>query len=61
MRQSVLWTIIYIVLGVLFIKAAISSAHTTIWNWETILFALIAAFDFIVAIHHLSTRRVKQK
>ncbi|MEH7238998.1 YdiK family protein [Bacillus sp. JJ1562] len=42
--------IIYVLMGTLFTYIAISSATETIWNFSTILLALVATFDFGVAI-----------
>ena len=42
--------IIYTLMGALFTYIAINSATETIWNFSTILLALVATFDFGVAI-----------
>ncbi len=46
--------IIYALMGTLFIYIAISSATETIWNFSTILLALVATFDFGVAVRMFS-------
>ncbi|WP_099363766.1 YdiK family protein [Fredinandcohnia onubensis] len=42
--------IIYALMGTLFTYIAINSATETVWNFSTILLALVATFDFGVAI-----------
>lgn len=42
--------IIYLLMGVLFTYIAIGSASETVWNFSTILLALVATFDFGIAI-----------
>ncbi len=42
--------IIYTLMGILFTYIAINSATETVWNFSTILLALVATFDFGVAI-----------
>ncbi|MFS0865354.1 YdiK family protein [Fredinandcohnia sp. 179-A 10B2 NHS] len=42
--------IIYLLMGVLFTYIAIGSATETVWNFSTILLALVATFDFGIAI-----------
>ncbi|MCC3359614.1 YdiK family protein [Bacillus sp. REN16] len=42
--------IIYALMGTLFTYIAINSASESIWNFSTILLALVATFDFGVAI-----------
>lgn len=42
--------IIYALMGTLFTYIAVGSATETIWNFSTILLALVATFDFGVAI-----------
>lgn len=39
------WGVIYLIIGTLFIFAAIYEAKETIWNAGTIIFAGFAAFD----------------
>ncbi|TYR78429.1 DUF4305 domain-containing protein [Priestia megaterium] len=48
---------IYIIMGILFTYLAIQSVEDTVWNFSTILFSLVAAFDFrfafrIFALHY---------
>ncbi|WP_047986094.1 YdiK family protein [Ornithinibacillus californiensis] len=44
---------IYFAMGILFIYAAIQSAEDTVWNFITILLALIATLDFGAGIRYL--------
>ncbi|MFT4416889.1 YdiK family protein [Fredinandcohnia humi] len=46
--------IIYTLMGILFTYIAIGSATETVWNFSTILLALVATFDFGVAIRMFS-------
>ncbi|MEH7226632.1 YdiK family protein [Bacillus sp. JJ1566] len=46
--------IIYALMGILFTYIAINSATETIWNFSTILLAVVATFDFAVAIRMFS-------
>ena len=46
--------VMYIFMGILFTYLAIQSATETIWNFATILFMIVATFDFAVAIRMLS-------
>ncbi|GGA76225.1 YdiK family protein [Ornithinibacillus halotolerans] len=45
--------IIYFAMGCLFIYVAIQSAEETIWNFITILFALVATLDFGAGIRYM--------
>ncbi|WP_188207160.1 YdiK family protein [Alkalibacillus aidingensis] len=52
---------IYILMGILFMYLAIQSADETIWNFATIIFALIATFDFGVAIRLVGVHQAMKK
>lgn len=45
--------LLYFVMGIIFLYAAIQSAEETIWNFITILLALIATLDFGAGIRYL--------
>ncbi|MDT2048583.1 DUF4305 domain-containing protein [Priestia aryabhattai] len=52
---------IYLIMGILFTYLAILSVDTTVWTLPTILFALVAAFDFRFAIRIFSLHRKIKK
>ncbi|WP_017187339.1 YdiK family protein [Alkalibacillus haloalkaliphilus] len=41
---------VYLIMGALFVYIGIQYADETVWNFATIIFALIATIDFVVAI-----------
>lgn len=57
--------LMYITMGTLFTYLAIQSAQETIWNFATILFMIIATFDFGVAIRMFALnnkiKKIKKK
>ncbi|MFC3041634.1 YdiK family protein [Virgibacillus xinjiangensis] len=66
MRVSPLTSaIIYFAMGAVFIYAAIQTADETIWNFTTILLAVVATMDFGVAIRmvniHLQIKKKNKK
>ncbi|MBU3571511.1 YdiK family protein [Priestia aryabhattai] len=56
---------IYIIMGILFTYLAIQNAEETVWNFPTILFALVAAFDFRFAVRifilHYKIKKLQQQ
>lgn len=50
----------YFFMGLAFLYIAIQSADETIWNFGTIIFTIVATFDFGVALKILG-RYFKQK
>jgi len=56
--------IIYTLMGILFTYIAINSATETVWNFSTILLALVATFDFGVAIRmfvlHIKIKKISK-
>jgi len=54
-----------LVLGVLFIYIAIQSAEGTIYNFMTILLAIFATIDIVIAIRlinlHFKIKKAKEK
>ncbi|MEH7381973.1 YdiK family protein [Bacillus sp. JJ1533] len=57
--------IIYALMGILFTYIAINSAKETVWNFSTILLAVVATFDFGVAIRmfalHFKIKKVTKE
>lgn len=57
--------LIYFALGFLFIFGAVQYAEETVWNFLTILLALIATLDFGAGIRylrlHYKIKKMKQK
>ncbi|WP_163970906.1 YdiK family protein [Oceanobacillus halotolerans] len=55
-------SIIYLLMGVLFVYIAIQSVEDTIWNITTMVFAVVASLDFGVGIRLMSLHfRLKKK
>ncbi|MFC4324322.1 YdiK family protein [Litchfieldia salsa] len=53
--------IIYLLMGLLFTYLAIGSVEETVWNFTTIIFVLVATFDFGVSIRmFLLHRKIKK-
>ena len=61
MRTSPLFmSFLYFLMGAVFTYIAVQSANETIWNFTTIILAVVATFDFAVAIRLVSLHfRVK--
>ncbi|WP_188455056.1 YdiK family protein [Virgibacillus oceani] len=54
--------IIYFAMGILFIFIAVRTTNGSVWNFSTIVLAVIATLDFGVAIRLLSIHyRLKNK
>ena len=57
--------LIYFAMGILFIYAAVKSADETVWNFITVLLALIATLDFGAGIRymrlHYKVKKIKNK
>ncbi|WP_096271777.1 YdiK family protein [Paucisalibacillus globulus] len=45
--------LIYFSMGILFIYVAIQNADETVWNFITILLALVATLDFVAGIRYM--------
>ncbi|KGX84317.1 YdiK family protein [Pontibacillus marinus] len=55
MRTSPLFmAFLYFLMGAVFTYIAVQSANETIWNFTTIILAIVATFDFAVAIRLFS-------
>lgn len=56
---------VYFIMGILFLFMATQSAGETVWNFSTMLLAIIATLDFGVAIrlmrNHLRNKKKKNK
>ena len=56
---------IYFIMGVLFVYMATQNVEETVWNFATILLAVIATLDFGVAFrlmrNHLQNKKKKDK
>lgn len=50
--------IIYVILGILFTVAAGLNGQVSGWNFLTVIYTILAIFDFIFAIEHY--RRLKR-
>ena len=61
MRTSPLFmSFLYFLMGAVFTYIAVQSANESIWNFTTIILAVVATFDFAVAIRLVSLHfRVK--
>ncbi|WP_099157742.1 YdiK family protein [Virgibacillus ndiopensis] len=54
--------IVYFAMGILFIFIAVRTTEDTVWNFSTIVLAVIATLDFGVAIRLMSVHyRLKNK
>ncbi|MBB6454865.1 lysylphosphatidylglycerol synthetase-like protein (DUF2156 family) [Salirhabdus euzebyi] len=66
MRASPLFmALLYFIMGFVFTYIAIQSVEETVWNFTTIILAVVATFDFAVAIRligvHMKIKDAKNK
>lgn len=50
MRSPFFMSTIYFIMGAIFTYIAVQSVEETIWNFTTIILAVVATFDFAVGI-----------